>query len=115
MDEILKRLGLLETIVTDVRLQVTSIAALLPTFPTKSELLSTKAELKEDIHAVRVEVQALRAELKTDVQALRTELKTDVGALRSDMSSMEARLIRWFVCTAIAIAALAFSAAKYVH
>ena len=107
----LKRLGLLENVVADVRVQASAVTALMPTFATKSDLLETKGELKEDIHGVRLEVQTLR----TETQSLKTELKGDADALRADMGAMEARLIRWFVGTAIAIAALAFTAAKYVH
>lgn len=133
VDEILKRLGLLETVVADVRVQVSAVMTLMPTFATKSDLLEVKGELKSDIHAVRLELQALRTECKTDVhnlstelktesqqlrtemQALKTELKGDSLALRAEISAMETRLIRWSAGTMIAIAALAFTAAKYVH
>lgn len=118
VDEILKRLGSLETVVADMRVQASAVAALLPTFATKSDLLATKGELKEDIHGVRLEVQTVRTEMQTlraEMQTLKTELKGDSLSLRADMGAMEARLIRWFVGTAIAIAALAFTAAKYVH
>jgi hypothetical protein len=86
VDEILKRLGLLETVVADLRMQLSALVTLMPTFATKSDLLEVKGELKSDSHA-----------------------------LRAEMSAMEARLIRWLVATAIALAALAFTAAKYVY
>ena len=60
-------------------------------FATKTDVLETKSELKEDIANVRAEVAALRTELKEDiadvraeVTALRTELKQDIADVRTE-------------------------------
>jgi hypothetical protein len=86
VDEILKRLGALE-------IQVAEIRAVLPTLATK-----------EEVQAVRTHVETVR----TEVQATRAELKGDI-------LSVETRMIRWFIGTAVAIAAAAFAAAKLVN
>jgi len=112
VDEVFKRLGVIETTVTDLRLQVIAITTLLPNLATKAELASSKAEIKEDIHSVQTEVSAIKAVLphlasKADVSALRGELK-------ADMHTMEAAIIKWIVGTAIASAAVASAIASVV-
>jgi hypothetical protein len=54
-----------------------------------------------------------------DVRLARVETLTDGitknMATKADLAQLEATLIKWFVSTAIAIAGLAFAAAKYFH
>ena len=100
VDDILKRLGLLETSVAEIR-------AVVPHLATKADLNALKTELKDEIHCARGETQSVR----TEVQVVRGE----INLLRADMNSMETRMIKWMIGTAISTAALAFSAAKFVH
>jgi hypothetical protein len=65
--------------------------------------------------------------LETDVSAIQadiSDLKADVSgikaaiphlATKADLSDMRAAIIQWIVATTIAVAAMAFSVAKFVH
>ena len=88
MDEVLKRLGILEVTVTDVRLQLASVIAVLPHLATKA-----------DLQAVRTEVQAIR----TDVQAVRTDLQGQISGL-----------IKWIVGTGLGAAGVAAAVATAI-
>ena len=85
VDDILKRLGVVETSVSDIRAQISGIVAVLPHLASKADLNSLKADLKEEIHSVR-----------------------------ADMNSMETSIIKWMIGTTITTGALAFSIAKFV-
>ena len=97
MDDLLKRIGALESGVSDIRAQVSAVTAVLPH-------LATKADLTREIGALRGEVGAVRGE---------------VGTLRGEMHSMESALIKWIVGTAIASVAaasgIAAAIARLVH
>ncbi|WP_241774194.1 hypothetical protein [Burkholderia pseudomallei] len=41
--------------------------------------------------------------------------KADVMSVKTDVMSMEGTLLKWFIGTAIALAGLAFAAAKLIH
>jgi len=104
MDEILKRLGILETTLTDVRLQLASVLALLPTFATKADL--TNVEKKADAIAAVLPHLATKAELegvRTDVQTVRTDLQTQVSVL-----------IKWIVGTGLGAAGVAAAVATVI-
>jgi hypothetical protein len=65
-------------------------------------------------------VDECRKDLRSmDVRLARVETLTDGitknMATKADLAQLEATLIKWFVGTAIAIAGLAFAAAKYFH
>jgi hypothetical protein len=89
MDDVLKRLGILETIVNEVRVDVSAIKATLPH-------LATKADLKEAFGSLESKIAGTQ------------------GSLEAKMHGMETRLIQWFIGTAITLVALAFGIAKYV-
>ena len=55
---------------------------------TKADLFATKAELREEIADVRSEIATVRAEVAT----VRTELKEDIAAVRADMQALELRM-----------------------
>src|SRR6185503_20463475 len=104
MDEILKRLGILETTLTDVRLQLASVLALLPTFATKADLANV--EKKADAIAAVLAHLATKAELegvRTDVQTVRTDLQTQVSVL-----------IKWIVGTGLGAAGVAAAVATVI-
>jgi hypothetical protein len=54
------------------------------------QALREEVATKTDIAAIRMEMVALRHELKGDIAALRHELKGDIGSARHD-------LLRWMV------------------
>jgi Mg2+ and Co2+ transporter CorA len=91
MDDVLKRLGVVEASVADIRVQLGAVTAVLPHLATKADLTSVKTEIKEEVRSVRAEVQTLRA----------------------DMHSLETSIVKWIIGTAIATTAVALSIAKF--
>ena len=53
--------------------------------------------------ATKADVESLRADLISGDESLRTELRTEIGSLRADIYRMEARLIKWWVGSMIAM------------
>ena len=74
MDEVLKRLGAVETAVSEIKVQVGAIAATLPH-------LATKDDVRVEISAVRVEVAEVKAQV-AGIAAVMPHLatKADLGA-----------------------------------
>jgi hypothetical protein len=89
MEDVLRRLGSLEKDMSEVKTSVAGIVAQLPHLATKADVMATRTE----IMATRTEIMAVRAEV--------SDAKTSI--------------IQWVVATTIAVAALAFSIAKFVH
>ena len=86
VDDILKRLGNVETHVTELRSEVSALSA------TVSHLAT-----------------------KADVAALKAELKDDIGEVKTLVASKETAMIKWIIGTVITTAGAAFSIAKFVH
>ena len=91
MDDILRRLGTVESAVFEVREQVSGIAATIPHLATKADL----SEIREQVSGIAAAIPHL--------------------ATKADVRAVETSIIKWLVPTAIAIAGLAFSIAKFVH
>ena len=98
MDNVLQRLGAVESSVSAIRVEVGGIAAQLPHLATKENL----KEVKGQVSAIAAQIPHLAT-------------KEDFGHLRAAISGMETRLIKWFIATSIAVAGLAFAIAKLVH
>jgi hypothetical protein len=86
MDDILKRLGAIESSVSGLRAEVSAIAAIIPHLATKG-----------------------------DIGDLRSETRTDIGLLRAELSGLETRVIKWMIATVLSSTSLAFTIAKFVH
>jgi hypothetical protein len=86
MEDILKRLGAVESATSDIRAQVAGIASIIASVMPR---LATKA----------------------DVNAL----KADINALRSEVHARESSLLKWLIGTLIASVALACTIAKLVR
>jgi hypothetical protein len=91
MDDILRRLGTVESAVFEVREQVNGIAATIPHLATRADL----SEIREEVSGIAAVIPHL--------------------ATKADVRAVETSIIKWLVPTAIAIAGLAFSIAKFVH
>jgi hypothetical protein len=91
MDDVLRRLGVVESLVAETREDMSAIKAAFAH-------LATKAEVND---------------LKADVSAIKTELPH--LATKADVNALETRIIRWFVGTTIAVSSVAFTIAKFVH
>ena len=86
VEDILKRLGAVETNVSELKSQVSGILAILPHLATKADV----------------------ADVRTDVAQLR-------GEVWAAISGLEARIIKWIVATLLTSTGLAFTIAKIVH
>ena len=82
MEDVLRRLGLLEKDVSVIKTEVAGITAVLPHLATKADV------------------------------AL---VKSDVSLVRAEISDAKTSMIQWTVSTVIAVAALVFTIAKFVH
>lgn len=90
MEDILKRLGAVESAVSEIKAQLASIASIISSVMPH---LATKA----------------------DVNELKAELKADISELRAEVHAREASLLRWLIGTLIASVALACTIAKVVR
>lgn len=90
VDDILKRMGNLETDVSKLKVDVGIIAS---NYATKSDI----------------------AEVKTSIAELRTELKVEIAGVKTGQESMEAKIIRWIIATGMTSAGLAIAAARLIH
>jgi hypothetical protein len=128
MDDVLKRLGAVETAVSETKVQVGAIAATLPHLATKDDVRAVRVEVAE----VRTEVRAIAAVIphlatKADLKDVKTEIgaiaaaiphlatKADLGAVRAEIAELGTKLISWLVATGIATAGLVVTAMKFVH
>ncbi len=96
MDDILRRLGVVESLVAETREDVSAIKATVPHLATKADIHATGA----DINSVRAEINLVRA---------------DMNFVRADICALETRIIRWIIGTTIAAASVAFTIAKFVN
>jgi hypothetical protein len=80
------------------------------------------ARLESDIGHVKTDVSELRGDMKAandSLAAIKATIphlatRADLNEVAGRMATMETKLIRWFVGTALAIGALAFSIAKFM-
>ena len=93
MEDILRRLGTVETNVSELKSIASGISAMTPHLATKADV----ADVRTDV-----------AQLRGDV----SQLKGDIGAA---ILGFEARIARWIVGTSLTSTGLAFAIAKFVH
>jgi len=59
----------------------------------REEVLATKSEMQEALHALQMEIQGFRGDFRAEIQALRSELVVKIA-------ESEAKLARWVLtCT----------------
>jgi DNA-binding FrmR family transcriptional regulator len=135
MDQVLQRLGTVESSVSAIRAEVSGVAANIPHLATKEDLKKVEGQVcgiaaviphlatKEDLKKVEGQVNAIAAVIphlatKGDVgllQAAISGVEGKISGVEGKISGMETRIIKWIIATSIAIAALAFTIAKLVH
>ena len=98
VDDILRRLGNVEASVTEVRKEISEVrrevSAIAATIPHLATAVSV-AEVRKEVGAVAATIPNL--------------------ATKADVSASETAFLRWFIATALTVAALAFTIAKFVH
>lgn len=106
VDDILKRLGNVESLVSELRSQVSGILALMPQLATKADVADLKAAI-----AIIPDLAT-----KADVAIIpHLATKADVADVRAALASMETAVIKWIIATVLTSTALAFTIAKFVH
>lgn len=91
MDDVLRRLGVVESLLAETREVVSAIKGALPHLATKADV----NDLKADVSAIKATLPHL--------------------ASKADLSALETRVIRWLVGTMIASVSAAFTIAKFVN
>ena len=66
-------------------------------------LAEIRTEMRTEFAEVRTEMQTGFAAIRTEFAAVRTEFAEGQGDLRAGIASLEARLIRWVVGTAVVL------------
>jgi hypothetical protein len=108
-EDVMRRLGSLEKDVSVIKIEVAGITAVLPT-------LATKADVAQLSYIAANMVT--KADVKAEVAGLRTEIagvRTEIAGVRTEAADAKVWLIQWTVGTMIALTALAFTIAKFVH
>ncbi len=108
MDDILQRLGIVESLFGDMRTDVSALKAVSPHLATKADLSKVEHTLETQIGAVQGDIARVEGSLKTQIAQVE-------GSLRAEMHSLETRIIKWMVATMIASVGLAFTIAKFVN
>jgi hypothetical protein len=91
MDDILRRLGIVESAVFEVRERVSGIAAVIPHLATKTDV----SKISEVVNGIAATIPHL--------------------ATKADVNAIEVRLLKWMVATVIACSGLIFTITKFVH
>jgi hypothetical protein len=76
-------------------------------------LESRGAKLEQFVDECRKDLRSIDVRL-TRVETLTGGITKNM-ATKADLSQLESTLLKWFIGTAIAVAGLAFAAAKYFH
>jgi hypothetical protein len=100
MDDILRRLSVVESSVAVIRADVSAINAVLPHLATKSDLSAVEGSLAAKICSLEGSLTAKICSLE--------------GSLTAKLNALETSIIKWIIGTVIASATLAFAIAKFV-
>src|SRR5262245_19436763 len=102
MDDFSRRLGIVESLVAEIREIVSAIQAALPHLATKADLNDSTAEFKGGMN-----------ELKGDVRAINAIIPH--LATKADLYALETRIVRGFIATVLAAVSATFAIARFVH
>jgi t-SNARE complex subunit (syntaxin) len=93
VQDILERLGNVETDVSDLKSKVSAILATVPHLATKADVLDVRSAVAE----------------------MRADMENAVGSIRADMAARENAFMKWMIATVLAAGGLALTIAKFVH
>jgi hypothetical protein len=97
MDDVLRRLGVVESLQAKTLSAVSALEAIVPHLATKADLNALEAIIPH---------LATRADINST--------KADINSIKADINALETRIIRWLVGTLIGSASVAFTIAKFV-
>jgi hypothetical protein len=120
MDDILRRLGAVESAVFEVREQVIGIAATIPGLATKTDVGDVRVEVSElrgEVRSIAATLPhlATKADLSAEIGSVRADLKSEIGSVRAAISALETSIIKWLIATVIAATGLGVAIEKFVH
>jgi len=115
VEDILKRLGNVETHVSELRSQVSAISAIIPHLATKADVADLRTEVGQVKADLATGIGQVRSDLATEIGQVKSDLATGIGQVKADVAAVETAIIKWIVATVLASAALAFTIAKFVH
>lgn len=80
------------------------------------DVLRRLGSLEKDVSVIKTDVSVIKAEV-AGIAAVLPHLatKADASLVRAEVSDAKTSMIQWTVSTVIAVAALAFTIAKFVH
>lgn len=91
MEDVLRRLGSLEADVSTIKTELGAVVVQLPRLATKADVAQLAAQLPH------------------------MATKADIAQTKADISDAKTSIIQWMVGTMTAVAAVAFTIAKFVH
>jgi hypothetical protein len=111
VEDILKRLGNVESDVSELKSEVRGILAIVPHLATKTDVTDVRTAVAE----LRGEMKELSGEMKSGLSEVRAEMAAGFGAIKAEMAARETALLKWLIATVLASVGLAFTVAKFVH
>jgi hypothetical protein len=122
VEDILKRLGNVESDVSELKSEVRGILAIVPHLATKADVMDVRtavADLRSEMNELRGEMKSglseVRAEMAAGLGSVRAEMAAGFGALKAEMAARETAFLKWIIATVVASVGLAFTIAKFVH
>lgn len=77
------------------------------------KLESVTEKILERLSAVERDVAVIRSNYATKADL--AAVQASISALEVNIAALEARMLKWFIGTAVTLAGLAFAAARWVH
>jgi hypothetical protein len=93
VEDILKRLGNVETDVSELKAKVSAILATVPHLATRADV----------------------SDVRSAVAELKAEMSSEFGSLRAGMAARETAFVKWMIATVLAAGGLALTLAKCAH
>jgi hypothetical protein len=85
VEDILERLGHVETDVSDLKLKVGAILATVPHLATKADVMDVRSAVAELRAETSSAIGSLRSDMERGLGSLRAETSSSMGTLRADM------------------------------
>lgn len=137
VEDILERLGNVETDVSELKSKVSAILATVPHLATKADVMDvrsavaeSRAEMSSAIGSLRADMDrglgslradmeqglgSLRADMERGFGSMRSDMERGFGSIRADMVARENAFMKWMIATVLAAGGLALTIAKFVH
>jgi len=116
VDDLLKRMGNVESAVSDIRVQVGSIQTTLqdslPNLVTKAELGKCEAAIQA-VHLLLPHLATKNDVSKSEAAIQAVHVLLPHLATKNDVSKSESSIIKWLITTQIAVAALVLAIMRF--